>query len=164
MQLLLDIVLKLTGRSPFVLRRTEAYIGVLIDDLVTKGVDEPYRMFTSRAEYRILLRQDNADMRLTPLSHAVGLASDERMRRVGEKDEAVKALSDYIETTSVLPSGVNEALEARRSAPIQQKVKLSSLLSRPELSLSDLEDMDAGLREFVDSIQNAIRDEVCLST
>lgn len=160
----LNAVLKLTGRSPFVLRRTEAYIGVLIDDLVTKGVDEPYRMFTSRAEYRILLRQDNADMRLTPLSHAVGLASDERMRRVGEKDEAVKALSDYIETTSVLPSGVNEALEARRSAPIQQKVKLSSLLSRPELSLSDLEAMDAGLREFVDSIQNAIRDEVCLST
>ena len=160
----INAVLKLTGRSPFVLRRTEAYIGVLIDDLVTKGVDEPYRMFTSRAEYRILLRQDNADMRLTPLSHAVGLASDERMRRVGEKDEAVKALSDYIETTSVLPSGVNEALEARRSAPIQQKVKLSSLLSRPELSLSDLEAMDAGLREFVDSIQNAIRDEVCLST
>ena len=160
----INAVLKLTGRSSFVLRRTEAYIGVLIDDLVTKGVDEPYRMFTSRAEYRILLRQDNADMRLTPLSHAVGLASDERMRRVGEKDEAVKALSDYIETTSVLPSGVNEALEARRSAPIQQKVKLSSLLSRPELSLSDLEAMDAGLREFVDSIQNAIRDEVCLST
>jgi len=160
----INAVLKLTGRSPFVLRRTEAYIGVLIDDLVTKGVDEPYRMFTSRAEYRILLRQDNADMRLTPLSHAVGLASDERMRRVGEKDEAVKALSDYIETTSVLPSGVNEALEARSSAPIQQKVKLSSLLSRPELSLSDLEAMDAGLREFVDSIQNAIRDEVCLST
>ena len=160
----INAVLKLTGRSSFVLRRTEAYIGVLIDDLVTKGVDEPYRMFTSRAEYRILLRQDNADMRLTPLSHAVGLASDERMRRVGEKDEAVKALSDYIETTSVLPSGVNEALEARSSAPIQQKVKLSSLLSRPELSLSDLEAMDAGLREFVDSIQNAIRDEVCLST
>lgn len=160
----INAVLKLTGRSSFVLRRTEAYIGVLIDDLVTKGVDEPYRMFTSRAEYRILLRQDNADIRLTPLSHAVGLASDERMRRVGEKDEAVKALSDYIETTSVLPSGVNEALEARRSAPIQQKVKLSSLLSRPELSLSDLEAMDAGLREFVDSIQNAIRDEVCLST
>lgn len=160
----INAVLKLSGRAPFILCRTEAYIGVLVDDLVTKGVDEPYRMFTSRAEYRILLRQDNADIRLTPLSHAIGLASDERMRRVGEKSDAVKRLSDYIESTSVLPSAVNDILESRHSTPIQQKVKLSNLLSRPELSLSDLEDLDGGLRTFIDSIRESIREEVCLTS
>ena len=134
----INAVLKLRGERPFVLNRTQAYIGVLIDDLVTKGVNEPYRMFTSRAEYRILLRQDNADERLTPLSHAIGLASDARMRRVEEKTSLVNSIIYKINEFSVIPTEANSFLEEHNSAPLQQKMKLSSLLLRPEISLSDI--------------------------
>jgi tRNA uridine 5-carboxymethylaminomethyl modification enzyme len=123
---------------PFVLRRDEAYIGVLIDDLITKGTDEPYRMFTSRAEYRTLLRQDNADERLTPLAHAIGLASDERLERVNQKLGGTKALIKHLESYTIEPTAINALLASNGSAEISQKVKISSLVSRPQISLDQI--------------------------
>lgn len=159
-----NAALKLNGERPFVLNRTQAYIGVLIDDLVTKGVNEPYRMFTSRAEYRILLRQDDADVRLTPLSHSIGLASDERMRRVDEKVRQSSLLTDFIEHTPVYPAKSNAFLESHQSAPLQQKVMLSNLLLRPELSLDNLIELSPELNDFIQNIPSSVRDEVRVSS
>ena len=159
-----NAALKLKGERPFVLNRTQAYIGVLIDDLVTKGVNEPYRMFTSRAEYRILLRQDDADVRLTPLSHSIGLASDERMRRVDEKVHQSSLLTDFIEHTPVFPAKSNAFLESHQSAPLQQKVMLSNLLLRPELSLDNLVELSPELNDFIQNIPPSVRDEVRVSS
>lgn len=125
-------------RDPFILTRDQAYIGVLIDDLITKGTEEPYRMFTSRAEFRTLLRQDNADERLTPLSHSIGLASDARMFHVEQKREGKTSVRKFLETLSVSPDDINPVLEKRNSSPITQKVKAIGILGRPELNLSDL--------------------------
>ena len=128
----------LMEQEPFVLQRDQAYIGVLIDDLINKGVDEPYRMFTSRAEYRILLRQDNADFRLTALSHNLGLASEERFAAVMKKQNAVSELSDMCFRTKIRADKVNEYLNSIGSTPLSESKHLSDLVSRPELSLSEL--------------------------
>ena len=157
----INAALKLKGRPSFVMNRTQSYIGVLIDDLVTKGVDEPYRMFTSRAEYRILLRQDNADVRLTPLSHDFGLASDERLRRVEEKLRFSKQLTDCVENTSVLPSEANALLESLDTPAIDQKVKLKNLLLRPQVHIDHLLGISEPLSGILAAIPENLRDE-CL--
>ena len=130
--------LKINEKDPFVLMRNEAYIGVLIDDLISKGTDEPYRMFTSRAEYRTLLRQDNADLRLTPKSHAIGLAGADRLEKVRNKEENIKDITLIINEISVEPQEINTYFERINSALIQDKQKLSKIILRPNVSLVEL--------------------------
>jgi tRNA uridine 5-carboxymethylaminomethyl modification enzyme len=140
--------LKLNGKPSFVLKRDESYIGVLIDDLVTKGVDEPYRMFTSRAEYRILLRQDNADTRLTRKSYEIGLATKERVDLLHQKEKIVSEMISFLKKKSVMPSEINSMLIEKGTSEISQKVKLIDILLRPQVSLSDLAELFKEISDF----------------
>ena len=145
---------KVVGNDEFILSRSDAYIGVLIDDLITKGTDEPYRMFTSRAEYRILLRQDNADIRLTPIGHAIGLASDESLKRVEQKVNGTIELKKSLRKEGVSPELANKVLLSKDSASINQQVKLSSLITRPHITIEDVLEMSVLSKKLANELSS----------
>lgn len=146
---------KVHGKEEFILNRDEAYIGVLIDDLITKGTEEPYRMFTSRAEYRLLLRQDNADIRLTEKSYNIGLAKEDRLRKVEEKINKSKELEAFLRETSLKPGIINPVLETIESSPVDQAYRASQILTRPNMTLEKLDEID-----FIKEVSEKYEDEV----
>lgn len=154
---------KIDGKEDFVLRRDEAYIGVLIDDLVTKGVDEPYRMFTSRAEYRILLRSDNADMRLTGKAHAIGLATEERYQRLCKKKEMIARLTEFITNFSIKADLINKGLEELGTTPLVRGCKLAAIIERPQVTIESISKYIAPLRKELEKLGND-RDEITEAT
>ena len=155
---------KVNEKEPFVLKRSEAYIGVLIDDLVNKGTEEPYRMFTSRAEYRILLRQDNADLRLTEIGHRLGLATDQRLEKLLDKKNEIQKLKTELKQLRAEPATVNSELSELHTATISEKVPVENLLKRPHIGMNELRRIDPEINERLSKYSEEVLQQVEIST